>query len=142
VWGTRFLASEEADVAGGYRGEVLRARDGGQVTVRTRVFDTLAGREDWPGAYDGRSIVNGSVRDDEAGVSVEENRRKFEDALRMGDKGWGPDGRLTTYAGSAVGLIREIASAERIIKESRAMALASLERASGMVEPTRSQNFV
>ena len=131
--GTRFLASEEADVAGGYKGEVVRAGDGGQVTARTRVFDELVRRGDWPGGYDGRSIVNGSVRDDEAGVPVEENRRKFEEALTMGDWGWGPDGRLTTYAGTAVGLIREVAPAERIIKESRAMATASLERTLGMV---------
>lgn len=133
VMGTRFLASEEAGVAGGYRDEVVRARDGGQSTVRTRVFDSLAGRLDWPGRYDGRSIVNRSVEDDDAGISVEDNRRKFEEALKMGDRGWGPDGRLTTYAGTAVGLVREVAPAERIIKESRAMAQASLERALGMV---------
>ena len=133
VMGTRFLASEEADIARGYRGEVVRAKDGGQSTVRTRIFDALAGRADWPGQYDGRSIINRSIEDDEAGISLEDNRRKFEEALKMGDQGWGPDGRLTTYAGTAVGLIREVAPAERIVKESRAMALASLEGAFGMV---------
>jgi nitronate monooxygenase len=126
VMGTRFLASEEANIADGYRNEVVHTRDGGQSTVRTTIFDSLAGRTDWPRHYDGRSIINRSVEDDDAGISMEENRRKFEEALKMGDQGWGPDGRLTTYAGTAVGLIHEVAPAERIIKESRAMALASL----------------
>jgi nitronate monooxygenase len=129
VMGSRFLASEEANVAKGYKEEVLRARDGGQATVRTRVFDVLAGRMDWPPQYDGRSIVNRSVEDDLTGISVIENRRKFEEALGMGDHGWGPSGRLTTYAGTAVGLINEVAPAERIIREGRALAIESLEKA-------------
>jgi nitronate monooxygenase len=132
VMGTRFLASEEADIADGYRSEVVRARDGGQSTVRTTIFDSLTGRMDWPDHYDGRSIINRSVEDDHAGISMEDNRRKFEEALKMGDQGWGPDGRLTTYAGTAVGLIREVAPAEKIVKESRVVARTSLERASAM----------
>jgi nitronate monooxygenase len=133
VMGTRFLAAEEADIADGYRDEVVRARDGGQSTVRTTLFDHLTGRMDWPQHYDGRSIINRSIEDGDAGISIGDNRRKFEEALKMGDQGWGPDGRLTTYAGTAVGLIREVAPAERIIKESRAMALASLEGVLRMV---------
>jgi nitronate monooxygenase len=133
VMGTRFLASEEADIADGYRDEVVRSRDGGQSTVRTTIFDSLTGRLDWPGQYDGRSIINRSVEDDAAGMPLEDNRRKFQQSLKMGDRGWGPDGRLTTYAGTAVGLIHEVAPAEKIVKESRAMALASLERALGMM---------
>ena len=127
--GTRFLASAEANIADGYRDEIVRARDGGQSTVRTRIFDALTGRLDWPEHYDGRSIINRSVEDEAAGVAMEESKTKFEEALKMGDQGWGPHGRLTTYAGTAVGLVREVASAERIIKESRVMALTSLERA-------------
>jgi nitronate monooxygenase len=58
---------------------------------------------------------------------------KFEEALKLGDRGWGPNGRLTTYAGTAVGLVREAASAEEIVMEARAVAIASVERAHAMV---------
>lgn len=97
--------------------------------MRTIVFDALVGRIDWPAHYDCRSIINGSVEDDDDGVSMEDNKRKFEEALKTGEQGWRPDGRLTDYAGTAVGLIHKVAPAEGIIKESRVIALASLERA-------------
>ena len=99
------------------------------MTVRTRVFDDLAGRLKWPDRYNGRSIVNRSVEDDEAGVPIKDSMRKFEEALKMGDQGWGPDGRLTTYAGTAIGLIHKVAPAEKIIRESREVALESLKKA-------------
>ena len=44
VMGTRFLASREASIAKGYQDDVLRMDDGGTSTVRTRVYDTLKGR--------------------------------------------------------------------------------------------------
>ena len=40
---TRFLASAEANIAAGYRDEVVRALDSGQNTVRTKIYDSLRG---------------------------------------------------------------------------------------------------
>ena len=51
------------------------------------------------------------------GMPAEENKRLYDEALEHGDEGWGPTGRLTTYAGTAVGLIRIVATAEEIIHE-------------------------
>ncbi|KAL5332009.1 hypothetical protein ACEPPN_001552 [Leptodophora sp. 'Broadleaf-Isolate-01'] len=131
--GTRFLASEEADIAAGYQNEVLRATDGGQSTIRTPLFDALAGRNNWPPQFDGRSIINGSTKDSEAGVSFEENQAQFKEALKQGDKGWGEDGRLTTYAGTGVGLIHEVKSAEDIVHDARDSARAALKVALEML---------
>lgn len=45
--GTRFLASAEADITVGYRDEVVRASDGGQNTVMTKIYDSLRGTTGW-----------------------------------------------------------------------------------------------
>ncbi|TAQ85360.1 hypothetical protein B7494_g6326 [Chlorociboria aeruginascens] len=127
--GTRFLASEEAEVSEGYRNDVVRTVDGGQNTVRTSLYDELSGRTDWPAIYDGRNVVNESWRDREKGVQVEENRRRYEEAGKKGDEGWGEQGRLTAYMGSAVGLVREVKKAGDIVREAREEAVAAMRRA-------------
>ena len=52
--GTRFLASAEANIAAGYRDEVVRASDGGQNTVRTKTYDSLRGTTVWSQGYNAR----------------------------------------------------------------------------------------
>jgi len=47
----------------------------------------------------------------------EENVELYKDAVKQGDDGWGPEGRMTTYAGTSVGLIKHVAPAEEIVKE-------------------------
>ncbi|KAH7317887.1 putative Nitronate monooxygenase [Rhexocercosporidium sp. MPI-PUGE-AT-0058] len=131
--GTRFLASKEADIAAGYQNEVLRATDGGQSTVRTPLFDALAGRNNWPPQFDGRSISNRSTKDSDSGVPFEKNQELFQAALRQGDEGWGKDGRLTTYAGTGVGLIHEVKSAEDIIFSTRESARTAFKVAGEML---------
>ena len=118
VMGTRFLASKEATIAKGYQGDVLRTIDGGRTTVRTSVYDTLRGTE-WPLPYNGRAIVNKSHSDAQNGMHVNENKRLYEEALQKGDDGWGESGRVTAYAGSAVGLVKEAQFAKSIINEVR-----------------------
>jgi len=131
--GTRFLASHEADIPPGYQQDVLRVADGGQSTVRTTLFDRLQGRDDWPAAYDGRAIVNASVRDDEVGMPVAQNKELFrgrqQQPTTTGRDGWGPDGRLTAYVGSAVGLVRTVDAAEDIVRGIRAQAREALTAA-------------
>ncbi|EAS28742.3 oxidoreductase [Coccidioides immitis RS] len=113
--GTRFLACEEANIAMGYRNEVLRVRDGGLVTGRTTVYDRVRGYNEWPEEYDGRGILNQSFYDAEKGMSDEENQRLYALETKKGDEGWGPNGRMTTYAGTGVGLVKQVASAKEII---------------------------
>ena len=92
------------------------------------MYDQLAGRSDWPKEYDGRNVVNKSIVDHNAGMNFEKNKKLYGEALKMGDNGWGPDGRLTAYVGSAVGLVREIAGAGEILITTREEAKEALDR--------------
>jgi nitronate monooxygenase len=125
--GTRFLAAEEATIAKGYQNEVLRVSDGGVSTVKTKLYDIVRGTIDWPPAYDGRGVANRSYLDDLHGMSVKENQELYKEAIKLGDDGWGPEGRMTTYAGTSVGLIDKVLSAEEIVKDVQKEALKVLE---------------
>lgn len=129
VMGTRFLATPEANIAQGYRAEVLRAADGGVSTVRSTVYDRVRGIYGWPERYDGRGVINQSYVDAvERGMSDEENRARYESELQKGDLGWGPGGRLTTYAGTGVGLVRETIPAAEIVQKCRQEAMDIIQR--------------
>ncbi|KAK7554443.1 putative 2-nitropropane dioxygenase precursor [Phyllosticta citricarpa] len=130
VMGTRFLASHEANIADGYRNEVLRASDGGRTTMRTSVYDQLRGTTDWPPGYNARGVLNRSWVDAENGMGWEENMKLYQEAVSLGDKGWGPEGRMTTYAGTAVGLVKEVKKAGDIVEEVRSATKEVLQRSS------------
>lgn len=115
--GTRFLASPEAVISDGYRNAVVEAKDGGVTTARTTVYDQLRGTVGWPETYNGRGVLNESFRDHERGMSEVENKKLYENAMKLGDQGWGEKGRMTTYAGTGVGLIHKVMPAGEIVKE-------------------------
>jgi len=127
--GTRFLASHEAEIKPDFQSDVLRVSDGGQNTTRTDLFDRLQGRLDWPERYDGRAIINASVRDELAGVEFPENKKTFQAQQKDGTLGWGDDGRMTAYVGSAVGLIKSVEKASEIIERARKEARDALRQA-------------
>ncbi|KAK5082337.1 hypothetical protein LTR05_007483 [Lithohypha guttulata] len=127
--GTRFLASEEAAIAEGYRKEVVRATDGGANTARTKVYDKLRGTTLWPEKYNARGVLNKSFYDDKSGMTFEENQRLHDEAMKQGDSGWGVDGRITTYAGTGVGLVKSVMKAEDIVKEVQRDAMSRLRLA-------------
>jgi nitronate monooxygenase len=128
VMGTRYLASHEAEIAQGYKAEVLRARDGGQTTARSGVYDTLRGITEWPEEYGGRGVVNDSYHDALNGMPWEENKNLYNEAVNKGDEGWGENGRLTAYAGTCVGLVKKVQSAKEITEGVREEAKAILTR--------------
>ncbi|EFR01854.1 2-nitropropane dioxygenase [Nannizzia gypsea CBS 118893] len=117
--GTRFLACSQTAIMKGYQDELIRARDGGQSTARTTIYDRLRGYVEWPEEYDGRGMVNQSYFDDQAGMSDEENRRLYEAEKAKGDAGWGVKGRMTSYAGTGVGLVKTVSTAEEIVSSAR-----------------------
>lgn len=133
VMGTRFLAAPEAVVSKGYRDEVLRASDGGQTTVRTKVWDQCRGTTGWAETHNGRGIINRTYTDALAGMDVEENKKMYEEDLKRGDEGWGEKARLCTYAGSAVGLVKEVKGAGEIVREVREGARGLLEGANAFL---------
>ncbi len=115
--GTRFLASLEAEISLGYKKAVVDANDGGINTIRTTLYDTLRGTSGWPDGYNARGVINKSLRSFEGGMDLEENRRLYAEAMKLGDEGWGMEqGRLTTYAGTGVGLVKSIVPAGQIVQ--------------------------
>lgn len=128
--GTRFLASHEANIAKGYQQEVVRAWDGGQSTVRTKVYDTLR-NTNWAETHNARGIINKSYTDAVEGLDEEENKRLYAKEMEKGDAGWGVQNRMTTYAGSAVGLVREVKGAGEIVREVREGVESVLEGLKG-----------
>ncbi|GKT99235.1 nitronate monooxygenase [Fusarium langsethiae] len=116
VMGTRFLAATEARISKGYQQEVVRATDGAQCTAKTMLYNHLRGTMGWPEQYSPRGIVNQSFHDHKAGVDFEELKKRHDEAVESGDKGWGPEGRLATYAGAAVGLVHDVQEAGVIVK--------------------------
>ncbi|MCJ1237856.1 hypothetical protein MMC14_005843 [Varicellaria rhodocarpa] len=117
--GTRFLASEEAQITRGYQDTVIKGSDGGQKTVKTQLYNHLRGTMNWPAGYEARGLLNRSWVDHENGMSFEENRMLYGEAIKKGDEGWGEEGRLATYAGTAVGLIKEVKGAGEIVRTTR-----------------------
>ena len=115
--GTRFLAATEARIGRGYQNEIVRASDGAVSTTRTLLYNHLRGTFGWPKQYSPRTIINKSHVEHVAGTPFEELKARHDEALQMGDNGWGPEGRLATYAGASVGLIHGVKDAGDIIRE-------------------------
>jgi nitronate monooxygenase len=131
VMGTRFLSAPETTVPHkGYREAVLATKDGGQNTVRAKVFDELKGPNIWPVLFDGRGIVTDSYTDHVKGVHIDEIRRLHAEAAKAEDAGFGPQNKRTTvWAGTGIGLVNEVKGAKEIVEEVREDARAGLERA-------------
>ena len=121
--GTRFLAAKEARISSGYQNEILRASDGAVTTTRTLLYNHLRGTFGWPVEYSPRTIINRSFMEHQAESAFGEIKKRHDEALKMGDSGWGPEGRLATYAGASVGLIHEVRDASDIVREVQEDAL-------------------
>lgn len=129
--GTRFLASHEARLnSKGYQQAILAASDGGRATVRDKVFDDLNPKGNmWPVAYDGRAVRNLSWADKDRGVKIEENREAQAKAKEDGDEAQdAKNSRVSLWAGTGVGLVREVKGAAEIVEEVRAQAKELLHK--------------
>ena len=132
VMGTRFLAANEAGIARGWQREILRTRDGGVSTGRSTLGDRLKETVGWPPRYDGRMIVNKGHADERAGLPDNEHIAIYKQELSQGDEAWGPHKRMVAYAGTGVGLIKEIKPAATIVDEVLASAGNAIGRAAGI----------
>ena len=119
IMGTRFLAAKETRISKGYQQEIVRATDGGVTTTRTMIYNHLRGTMGWPEQFSPRGLINKSFIEHQAGVPFEKLQALYEDAAKTGDSGWGPEGRLATYAGTAVGLVKSVDGAGDIVKQTR-----------------------
>ena len=127
VMGTRFLAATEARISRGYQNEIVRATDGAVSTTRTLLYNHLRGIFGWPEEYSPRTIINKSLVEHQEGKSFEELKQLHDEASKLGDGGWGPEGRLGTYAGASVGLIHDVKDAGDIVHGIRSDALERLQ---------------
>jgi nitronate monooxygenase len=131
VMGTRFLASREVMIHPLCRKAVLEAGDGGQCTVRSKLFDELRGPTIWPEPYDGRSLVTKSYEDFAAGIGIDEVRTRHQQAVKGGDLGWGESKRANVWVGTGVGLVKKVQAAAEIVEEVREGAIKALRSAQG-----------
>jgi nitronate monooxygenase len=131
VMGTRFLSALETTVPHkGYREAILATKDGGQNTVRAKIFDKLRGPNIWPVLFDGRGVVTDSYTDHVNGMDIEEIRRLHAEAAKAEDAGFGPGNKRTTvWAGTGIGLVNDVKGAKDIVEEVREGARAAMERA-------------
>jgi nitronate monooxygenase len=136
VMGTRFLASEEVKVHPKYQAAILEAHDGGQVTTRSKLFDQLRGPSIWPELYDGRSLVVQSHKDFTHGMNLEDIRRLHNEEVAGEDKGFniGLQGRAAIWAGTGVGLVKQVQSARDIVEEVRRETRDVLLRVANMYD--------
>jgi nitronate monooxygenase len=113
--GTRFLASTEARISKGYQDEIVRASDAAKYTTRTQLYNHLRGTMGWPEQWSPRGIVNKSWHEHQAGIAFEELKLRHDEAAKSKDEGWGPEGRLATYAGAAIGLVHGVEDAGSLV---------------------------
>jgi nitronate monooxygenase len=140
VMGTRYLACPEANISKGYQVAVLKGMDGGVNTARGKLYDSLRGTTDWPSRYGGRSLLNQSWHDAANGMSFEENKRRHDEALKLGDAGWGENARLTTYAGTGIGLINSITPAADITRDVAKDGVMIMKRLGNTLETPPTSN--
>lgn len=133
VMGTRFLAAQEAGIAKGWQKEIIRTSDGGRSTNRSTLCDRLKETEGWPACYDGRAIENKGHEDERRGMPDRENIKLYKSELTLGDSAWGLHGRMVTYAGTGVGLVRQVKSAADIVSEVRDGAAKAIQCAVGEI---------
>ncbi|RYC86295.1 hypothetical protein BFJ63_vAg10819 [Fusarium oxysporum f. sp. narcissi] len=118
VMGTRFLASYEIEVDDQVADECLAARDGGETTVRSRVFDDIWGHNFWPDMYDGRCLRNAMYDNvEEEGMSIQEARLAL--STQNGGEGFVMRDSYTIWAGTGVGMLKKKEKAANIVKQIR-----------------------
>ncbi|KAH7174933.1 2-nitropropane dioxygenase [Fusarium flagelliforme] len=135
VMGTRFLACHEIEIANDVVDECLVTSDGGEATVRSRVFDDTWGQNFWPDMYDGRCLRN-AVYDDveEAGMSLQEAR------VGLANRSSGGMGSAfvvrdsyTIWAGTGVGMLKKREQAADIVKQIREETKDLMKHMTGII---------
>lgn len=127
--GTRFLATTEARISNGYQQEVVRASNGAASTTRTQLYNHLRGTYGWPEEYSPRTIINRSFTEHQQGTEFAKLKELHDKAIQTGDSGWGPDGRLATYAGASIGLVHDVLDAGTIVTGIRKYLVGDIETA-------------
>ncbi|KAJ7135132.1 2-nitropropane dioxygenase [Mycena filopes] len=110
VLGTRFLFTHECEYSSVKKDALLAA--GLNSTVRSMAFDEVGRTMGWPPKCDGRAIANKIVEDSQAGLSLEDRLKRFDESAKNAD----PE-RLVVWAGVGAGLTGEIKGAADVLRE-------------------------
>ncbi|KAH8653697.1 2-nitropropane dioxygenase [Xylariales sp. PMI_506] len=123
VLGTRFIVASESEADESKKQAVLSTSDGGANTVKSYLHDHISGNFAWPELYNGRAIINATYSDQQAGVPLEENTKRFSAAKDSGD-----NSRIVAWSGTGVGLVKEALPAGVIVKKLREEANKTIDR--------------
>ncbi|KAJ7477179.1 2-nitropropane dioxygenase [Mycena galericulata] len=126
VLGTRFLLTPECGWSAAKK-DVLSNADIG-ATVRTLAFDDVNRTNKWPPKHDGRAIANRIMDDFNAGMSLEERLKKFDESAASGDRS-----RLIVWAGAGTGLTNDIKPVSDVLSELHDEAVVRLREAAGLL---------
>lgn len=134
VLGTRFIGAEEANMDSDVRDEVFTASDGGESTVRSRVFDDIWGANPWPQLYDGRCLRGAIYDNREKGMDMDSVRTQFyHDSRRAQTEQVNMRDVACIWAGAGVGLVKKLEPAADIIKQVQEDARTRLQDAKSLV---------
>jgi len=99
-------------------------------TVRTMAFDVARGTLGWPSGVDGRALRNHTVEDYDQGRDLDAIRQEFRQATQKGDRN-----RMLVWAGTGVGLMKDIIPAKDILAELHQQCVEHLRSAASYVQP-------
>ena len=120
VMGTRFLGAVEAHIPKIYRDAIFRASDGGQSTVRSRVFDEIWGPNFWPNTYDGRCLRNKFYEMYKSGKDITTVRAWLSAAMNGPEaEGLNVEDMGSLWAGTGVGMVNTLKNAADIVHSIR-----------------------
>ncbi|KAG5928257.1 hypothetical protein E4U42_000977 [Claviceps africana] len=115
VMGTRFTVAEESCYPEFRKQLVLSTVDGGSSTLKSPVHDQVNNNRLWGAPYDGRAIMSSIHERFLAGTTVQDLQRILkedysgEEAVKL----------VSTWAGTGVGLVRQVRPAGEIVTEVR-----------------------
>ena len=102
--GTRFLFTHESGYSQAKKDVLISAKL--TDTTRSLAFDEVNRTMGWPDGCDGRAIANNIMKDFEAGLTLEERMKLFDESTAQGDRS-----RLVVWAGMGSGLTDKLSNA-------------------------------
>lgn len=118
VLGTRFLAAPETKVHAQFHDKVITTSDGGQLTVKTKVFDAYNGPNEWPHRFDSRGLITPTYLEHADAVELAKIEGLHGEGVIMSPEQMGKK-YAVLWMGTAVGLVRKSQPAREIVKEVR-----------------------
>ncbi|TFY78067.1 hypothetical protein EWM64_g5947 [Hericium alpestre] len=126
VLGTRFLLTPEAQCPEPRKHAILTAKT--DSSVRSGVFDVVNNTLGWPAGVDGRGLRIPAVQKVADGADIGDVKKEFADGAQKGD----PQA-MVIYAGTGVGLVKEVKPAKDIVHELHDEIIERLQAASHLV---------